>query len=173
MKANDSMQPHSKGYLHLQCGQAQGVENFEGFKLRLVRNAGSLCTAFKTDTTDTAVGSKSEMIDFSSPPPVWRVARTRANNDCFVPITSAEVTVLIFGRSMVFPRIVDAWTTRARPSGKAESTKWLSTALAILVDEETHTGAGLFAPNLFIQGKRQGNGVSVALLKLPIVAVSA
>jgi hypothetical protein len=149
------MQSHSKGSLHLQwCGHAQGVENFEGFKLRLVRNAGSLCTTFEPDTTDTAVGGKSEMIDFPSPPPVWRVASTRANNDCFMPIASAEVTVLIFGRSMVFSRIVNTWATRARPSGKAESMKWFSTALAILVDEETHTGAGLFTPNLFIRGER-------------------
>ena len=112
-------------------------------------------------------------MNFSAPPPVWWMAVTRANNDCFVPITSAEITILIFGRSQGYPGVVDAWTTRGRPSGKANSMKWRSTTLAILVDEETHAGAGLFAQNLVTQGKRKGNGVLVALLKLLIVVISA
>jgi hypothetical protein len=167
MVASNSTQPHSKGSLHLQFGQAQGVKNLKGFKIHLLRSAGSLCTAFEPDTTDTIVGSKREVIDFPSPPPVRWVAGTRANNHCLVPIASAEITVLIFGRSMVHPRVVNAWTTRTCPSGKAKSTKWRSAALAILVDEETHTGARLFARNVFfIQGRIQGNSVLVVQVKV-------
>jgi hypothetical protein len=114
------------------------------------------------------------MLHLTTFPPVWRVAGTRANNDGFVIIHCHGITILIFGRFMVSPRVVDAWTTRDRPSGKAKSMKWRSTALAILVDEETHTSVRTsFVQDLVTRGKEKGNGVLVALLELLIVAVSA
>jgi hypothetical protein len=130
--------------------QIQGVENFEGFKLRLVRNAGSMCAAGETNTTNTTISSKREMINFSPFPPVWRVAVTRANNECFVPIASPEVAILIFGRSQGYPRVVNAWTSRGRVSGEANNANRWSIALFILVDEETHTSVRTsFAGNFF------------------------
>jgi hypothetical protein len=103
----------------------------------------SLCTALETHTTDTAIGGKGEIILLAALPPVWWMAGTRAHNHSLVPIASAQVAVLIFGRSVVLPRVVHAGTTTLRPGGKAHGAQRLSVALAILVDKETDTSVGV------------------------------
>jgi hypothetical protein len=55
-----TMRVTKRGLRGLECGQAQGVlDNCNGIKGYLLGIAGSLCTALETDTTDTAIDSKS------------------------------------------------------------------------------------------------------------------
>jgi hypothetical protein len=160
------------------CGQVQGVENFKGFKLRLVRIAGSLHTSFETDTIDTVVGSKSESVLFTTFPPMWFVAGIRTDNDCFVPIPRREVTILIFDRIAMHSRVVVAWTAWVRPSGKAKNTNRRSAAAPVVVNVETNTGVGIFARNLSTTVWRGDHkrgeviGVLRALLE-PLIVISA
>jgi hypothetical protein len=72
-----------------------------------------------------------------------------------VPIFSGEVAILVFGGIMVHGCVVNAWTARACPSGKGDEANRRSTALMVVVNVETNTGA--IAGNLFTRGRRYYN----------------
>jgi hypothetical protein len=105
--------------------------------------------SLKTYTINTAVGSECEIELLTTPPPMWFVAGIRTDNDCFVPIPHLEVTVLIFHKITMHSRVMVAWTSWGRPSGKANNANRRSApAHTVVVNVETNTSVGLFARNL-------------------------
>jgi hypothetical protein len=156
----------------------KGVAHSNIVEVNLTGIAGSFHTSLETNPIYTAVGSKSEIELFTTPPPMWFVARIRTDNDCFVPIPRLEVTILISDRIAMHSRVVVARTSRSRPSGKAENANRRSAARAVVVNVETNTSVRLFAHNLITvwgSDHKRGEviGVLLALLILLIVAVSA
>lgn len=100
----------------------QGVANLNIVEVHLTRIAGSFYASFETNPIDTAFGRKSE-IELRNPiPPMRFMTGIRTDNDCLVPIPRREVTILIFHRISMHIRVMIAWTSRGRPSGKANNT---------------------------------------------------
>jgi hypothetical protein len=135
----------------------------------LGRITGSLKTSLETNTFDTAVGSKSEIILSAPFPPVRLVASIGTNNDCFVIITSPLATILISDGIATHSRVVIAWATGATPSGKTIDANRRPIAFAVAVNVKPNTGVLLFAHNLVTRGRTKGKGVPVVLLKILVI----